>query len=185
MLSIKCFIVVVILQYISQMTYSQPSVNFFRKDYKYIEETKSFYKIHTLHRTWQDAKEKCAMEGATLFYPDDDDEVNAVISYWNETQPFAWVYIGVSTPNVRQVFETVDVSAGIGIDRLPRLRGYEGREGVSQRLTKPSSERWCGMAFRACMNPRWITFSCFRNLRLSTAGAQQRRRSPVLPPLCK
>ena len=48
------------------------------------------------------------MEGATLFYPDDDDEANTVINYWNETQPFSWVFIGISTPNVKQVFETVD-----------------------------------------------------------------------------
>lgn len=69
---------------------------------------KSFYKIHTLHRTWEDAKDKCNMEGATLFYPDDDDEVNAILKFWNETQPFAWVFVGISTPNVKQVFETVD-----------------------------------------------------------------------------
>ncbi|XP_047527581.1 C-type mannose receptor 2-like isoform X1 [Vanessa atalanta] len=108
MLSLKCLIVLFVLQYICQTTYCQPNLKFFRKDYKYIEDTKAFYKIHTLHRTWQDAKERCSMEGATLFYPDDDDEANVVINYWNETQPFSWVYIGISTPNVKQVFETVD-----------------------------------------------------------------------------
>lgn len=50
----------------------------------------------------------CEMEGATLFYPDDDDEANSVISFWNETQPFSWVFVGISSPNVKRVFETVD-----------------------------------------------------------------------------
>ncbi|XP_039746854.1 secretory phospholipase A2 receptor-like isoform X2 [Pararge aegeria] len=100
--------VIFILQYFAQLTYSQPSLKFFRKDYVYLEEPKAFYKIHTLHKSWNDAKEKCDMEGAQLFYPDDDDEAIAVIAHWNSTQPFSWIFIGVSTPNVKEVFETVD-----------------------------------------------------------------------------
>lgn len=83
-------------------------MKFFRKDYKYIEDAQAFYKIHTIHRTWEDAKETCSKEGALLFYPNDDDEANIVLNFWNNTQPFSWVFIGISTPNVKQVFETVD-----------------------------------------------------------------------------
>lgn len=43
-----------------------------------------------------------------MFYPDDEDEVAAVVDHWNKTQPFRWIFIGVSTPNVKEVFETVD-----------------------------------------------------------------------------
>lgn len=88
---------------------------FFRKDYVYIDSTKSFYKIHTIHRAWEDAKEMCDFEGATLFYPYDEDEAKAVINYWNQTLPFPWIFIGVSTPNVREVFETVDGKLAIAL----------------------------------------------------------------------
>lgn len=83
-------------------------MKFFRKDYVYLEATRAFYKIQTIHKTWDDAKAKCEMEGARMFYPDDEDEVAAVVDHWNKTQPFRWIFIGVSTPNVKEVFETVD-----------------------------------------------------------------------------
>ncbi|RVE40947.1 hypothetical protein evm_014403 [Chilo suppressalis] len=88
--------------------YAQRDKKFFRKDYTYLEETDSFYKIHTIHRTWQDAKAVCEMEGATFFYPEDEAEANAVLEFWNKTQPFSWVYIGVSDLLVKGVFETID-----------------------------------------------------------------------------
>ncbi|CAH0721768.1 unnamed protein product, partial [Brenthis ino] len=108
MISLKYFLVVFIVQYVIQFTYCQREMKFFRKDYKYMEDAQAFYKIHTIHRTWEDAKEACSKEGALLFYPNDDDEANIVLNFWNNTQPFSWVFIGISTPNVKQVFETVD-----------------------------------------------------------------------------
>ncbi|XP_011564302.3 uncharacterized protein LOC105394158 isoform X1 [Plutella xylostella] len=81
---------------------------FFRKDYQFLEATQSFYKIHTIHRSWRDAKKRCTMEGGYLFYPDDQIEADAVIGFWNQTQPFYWVYIGVSDFLAKGVFETVD-----------------------------------------------------------------------------
>ncbi|XP_023935049.1 macrophage mannose receptor 1 isoform X2 [Bicyclus anynana] len=108
MFSHKHLFVFFLAQYCVHLAYSQANVKFFRKDYYYLKEVRSFYKIHTLHKTWDDAKVQCEMEGAKLFYPDDDDEVTAVIDYWNSTQPFSWIFVGISTPNVKEVFETVD-----------------------------------------------------------------------------
>ncbi|XP_041977472.1 macrophage mannose receptor 1-like [Aricia agestis] len=101
----KCLLLV--LLYSFSITNGKPD-KFFRKGYKYLEETKSFYKFHTVHKKWEDAKSICEMEGATLFYPQDEEEANAVISYWNATQTFLWIYIGISTPTVKEIFETVD-----------------------------------------------------------------------------
>lgn len=50
----------------------------------------------------------CALEGASLFYPENDDEAHAVLSFWNATQPYRWVYVGISDLIVKGVFETID-----------------------------------------------------------------------------
>ncbi|XP_032513844.2 macrophage mannose receptor 1-like isoform X1 [Danaus plexippus] len=113
-MSAKLIVTLFCVQYIF-LTNCQEVAKFFRKDYVYIDSTKSFYKIHTIHRAWEDAKEMCDFEGATLFYPYDEDEAKAVINYWNQTLPFPWIFIGVSTPNVREVFETVD---GLSISQV-------------------------------------------------------------------
>ncbi|KAF9790180.1 hypothetical protein SFRURICE_010840 [Spodoptera frugiperda] len=86
----------------------QRDKKFFRKDYKYLEAVEGFYKIHTLHKTWPEAKRVCALEGASLFYPENDDEAHAVLSFWNATQPYRWVYVGISDLIVKGVFETID-----------------------------------------------------------------------------
>ncbi|CAG9585295.1 unnamed protein product [Danaus chrysippus] len=111
----KLIVILFYVQYVLLLTNCQEVAKFFRKDYDYIDSTKSFYKIHTIHRTWEDAKEMCDFEGSTLFYPYDEDEARAVINYWNQTQPFSWIFIGVSTPNAREVFETVD---GLSISQV-------------------------------------------------------------------
>ncbi|XP_072944258.1 uncharacterized protein [Epargyreus clarus] len=105
----KFLFTVVLIDTVSRCTYCQVEHKFFRRDYAYIDDTGSFYKVHTLHKTWEEAKIKCELEGASLFYPEDDDEAAAVISYWNVTQPlFQWVFIGVADWNVKEVFETID-----------------------------------------------------------------------------
>ncbi|KAI5646937.1 lectin c-type domain-containing protein [Phthorimaea operculella] len=86
----------------------QQDQKFFRKDYTYLSSTESFYKIHTLHRTWREAKKRCELEGSSLFYPEDDNEANEVIAFWNKTQPFSWVYIGISDLLAKGVFQTID-----------------------------------------------------------------------------
>lgn len=50
----------------------------------------------------------CALEGASLFYPEDDNEAQAVLAFWNVTQPFSWVFIGISDLIAKGVFETID-----------------------------------------------------------------------------
>ncbi|CAD0196873.1 unnamed protein product [Chrysodeixis includens] len=86
----------------------QRDKKFFRKDYTYLEASESFYKVHTLHKTWAEAKKACRAEGTTLFYPENEQEANAVVSFWNSTQPFQFIYIGISDLVAKGVFETVD-----------------------------------------------------------------------------
>ncbi|KAJ8722601.1 hypothetical protein PYW07_003781 [Mythimna separata] len=83
------------------------SDKFFRNDYSYIETEKSFYKYHISGQTWADAKRTCVQEGAILWYPDNDDEMHAVISLWNTTLP-ACVHVGMSDFMMNGQFETVE-----------------------------------------------------------------------------
>ena len=79
------------------------------KDYTYIEAVKRFYKIHTAPQNWFHAKLECEEEGASLFYPENDDEQNAVMSFRNTTQPdVKWVFMGISDLSSEGVFQTVD-----------------------------------------------------------------------------
>ncbi|XP_041977713.1 C-type mannose receptor 2-like isoform X2 [Aricia agestis] len=98
------------VQFICKQTVTQNAKpnKFFRKGYKYLKATESFYKIHTIPRNWNDARTTCELEGATLFYPQDEEEAYAVISYWNSTQLSFWIHIGVSAHNVINVYETID-----------------------------------------------------------------------------
>ena len=87
----------------------QKDKDFFRKDYTYIETVNSFYKIHTTPQNWSDAKLQCDEEGASLFYPENDVEQNAVLSFRNTTQPSVkWVFVGISDLMTEGVFETID-----------------------------------------------------------------------------
>ncbi|CAB3242419.1 unnamed protein product [Arctia plantaginis] len=86
----------------------QRDKKFFRKDYKYIEATESFYKMQTIPRTWKDAKQMCALEGARFFYPEDEKEAEAVLAFWKETHPFDDIFIGISDLVAKGVYETID-----------------------------------------------------------------------------
>ncbi|KAJ2947450.1 hypothetical protein O0L34_g17233 [Tuta absoluta] len=83
---------------------------FFRRDYMYLSDTESFYKIHTLRATWQEAKRHCELEGAVLFHAKDADEADTVIAFWNQTHPtkFDRIYVGMSDLLVQEVFQTLD-----------------------------------------------------------------------------
>ncbi|CAK1582590.1 unnamed protein product [Parnassius mnemosyne] len=52
------------------------NVNFFRRDYTFLEEYNAFYKLHWADAvgTWNEAFLACDDEGAGLFYPEDVDE---------------------------------------------------------------------------------------------------------------
>lgn len=74
-----------------------------------MEETKSFYKVHTLTKTWDNAKRRCALEGARFWYPEDQSEADAVLGYMNETQPtFNAIFVGISSKLAKGVFKTID-----------------------------------------------------------------------------
>ena len=69
----------------------------------------SFYKIHTLAKTWTDAKRTCALEGGILWHPENDEEAHALLSFWNGTQPkIRWIYVGLSDILVEGEFVTVE-----------------------------------------------------------------------------
>lgn len=108
MSSLKTLSVLLLVQLICQCSQGQQKLKFFRKDYTFIEESQAFYKIHTIHRTWPDARKRCAMEGASLFYAEDEIEADAVMGLWNRTQPFSWVYVGISDLLAKGVWETID-----------------------------------------------------------------------------
>lgn len=59
-------------------------------------------------RTWEEAKKRCKLEGATLFYPEDQYEVESITAYWNITHGFNTIYIGVSDLVANEVYRTVD-----------------------------------------------------------------------------
>lgn len=84
-------------------------MKFFRDDYSYLEATEGFYKIHTSRKTWADAKQTCALEGASFFFPENRDEANAVITFWKSVQPtISWAFVGLSDIISEGIFETVD-----------------------------------------------------------------------------
>lgn len=45
------------------------------------ETVESFYNVHATTKTWFDAKQVYALESATFFYPQNEDEANAVLSF--------------------------------------------------------------------------------------------------------
>ncbi|KAJ8725733.1 hypothetical protein PYW08_003916 [Mythimna loreyi] len=90
-------------------SYGQSADKFFRNDYNYMEPYQSFYKLHTTIRTWTDAKRVCALEGATLWHPDHDNEANDLIAFWKRTKPqIEWIFVGLSDLLVEGLFETVN-----------------------------------------------------------------------------
>ena len=92
---------------------TQSDKKFYRKDYKYLEAVDSFYKIHTTPTNWREAKRECALEGASLFYPENSKETNTVISFWKRCQTYTrpsdvWIFVGISDIITEGAFETID-----------------------------------------------------------------------------
>ncbi|KAJ2937902.1 hypothetical protein O0L34_g18725 [Tuta absoluta] len=86
----------------------QQDKKFFRNDYTYLDATKSFYKLHTVFRTWEEANKRCLMEGASLFYAENDQEASEVIDFWNKTQAYDKIYVGITDLVLKDNFQTVD-----------------------------------------------------------------------------
>ena len=90
-------------------TDEQKASRFFRKDYTYIAGFASFYKIHTISKTWSDAKRTCALEGGTFWHPENNDEAHVLLSFWKSNHPkIKSIYLGISDIKVEGVFVTVD-----------------------------------------------------------------------------
>ncbi|KAJ8725739.1 hypothetical protein PYW08_003922 [Mythimna loreyi] len=97
-------------------SYGQKSKKFFRSDYTYIDELQSFYKIHSIPRNWTEAKRVCAQEQAILFHPDNDEEAQIFISFWNKTNSgILWLLVGLSDILVEGEYETVDGKSGYDV----------------------------------------------------------------------
>ena len=104
-----CNKIITVLLFVDEQIQPEP----FRDDYNYIEAVKSFYKYHRTPKNWRDAKRVCAQEGTSLFYPENSDEANAVISFWKPYQtntPIddSWVFVGISDIISEGEFETID-----------------------------------------------------------------------------
>uniref|UniRef100_A0A2A4JYM9 C-type lectin domain-containing protein n=1 Tax=Heliothis virescens TaxID=7102 RepID=A0A2A4JYM9_HELVI len=65
----------------------QKAVPFFRKDYTYVEETQAFYKFHSTALSRSEAKRTCALEGTSLFFPENDAEADTALKIRREDHP--------------------------------------------------------------------------------------------------
>lgn len=64
--------------------------------------------MHTIPKTWKEAKHMCVLEGAQFFYPEDEHEAEAVLAFWKERHPFDDIFIGISDLVAKGVYETID-----------------------------------------------------------------------------
>ena len=99
----------IVFLFVDQQRHFKPH----REDYNYVEAVENFYKFHPTPKNWRDAKRVCAQEGASLFYPENSDEANAVIAFWklyqsNTKTDDTWVFVGLSDIITEGEFETID-----------------------------------------------------------------------------
>ncbi|KAJ8722596.1 hypothetical protein PYW07_003776 [Mythimna separata] len=106
----KTLLLLLVVYFLSDVSHGQRDKKFFRDDYHYIEATDSFYKIHgSKQNNWHQAKRLCALEGASLFYAENEEEAKAVISFWNTTQPqVPSINVGLHDIETEGIFETID-----------------------------------------------------------------------------
>ncbi|KAJ8706257.1 hypothetical protein PYW08_010883 [Mythimna loreyi] len=79
-----------------------------REDYTCIEAVESCYKVHTTPKSWYDAQRACTQEGTSLFYPENSDEVTAVLAFWKSTSALLYMYVGISDIAKEGHFQTID-----------------------------------------------------------------------------
>lgn len=83
-------------------------LHFFRRDYTYNGDFASFYKVHTVSRSWADAKQRCHRESASLFFPDTQAEAQyATELISSKVNNFNYVWIGISDIISEGDFETI------------------------------------------------------------------------------
>ncbi|XP_052757508.1 uncharacterized protein LOC113522745 isoform X2 [Galleria mellonella] len=104
----KILHILLITELILHYSSGQRDKKFFRKDYKYLEDTESFYKIHVIARSWQAARDTCKLEGASLFYPADEGEANTITKMWTNDLISVQIFIGISSLLGNRVFVTID-----------------------------------------------------------------------------
>ncbi|XP_050558947.1 C-type mannose receptor 2 isoform X7 [Spodoptera frugiperda] len=81
----------------------------FRPDYTYIAQQQSFYKVHLSKMTWFEAKRMCALEEASLFYPENEKEAKDVLSFiQNTTQTIPSIYLSLNDLEIKGVYQTID-----------------------------------------------------------------------------
>ncbi|KAF9790181.1 hypothetical protein SFRURICE_010841 [Spodoptera frugiperda] len=81
----------------------------FRPDYTYIAQQQSFYKVHLSEMSWFEAKRMCALEEASLFYPENEKEAKDVLSFiQNTTQTIPSIYLSLNDLEIKGVYQTID-----------------------------------------------------------------------------
>ncbi|XP_013146398.1 PREDICTED: C-type mannose receptor 2-like isoform X2 [Papilio polytes] len=105
----KCLFILLFINSVFQAIDGQKKEAFFRDDYTYFEETNSFYKIHTIPRSWVNAKKRCLLEGATLFFPELSLEADVALGHLNDTlSTLPSIYLGIASVLTKGVFITVN-----------------------------------------------------------------------------
>ncbi|XP_014370527.2 C-type mannose receptor 2 isoform X3 [Papilio machaon] len=104
--------ILLFIKSVLQATDGQKQEKHFRDDYTYLEETNSFYKIHMMPRSWENAKKRCLLEGATLFFPELSIEADVVLDHLKKTLSLsASIHVGISSLLTKGVFITVSGDA--------------------------------------------------------------------------
>uniref|UniRef100_A0A2A4JZ93 C-type lectin domain-containing protein n=1 Tax=Heliothis virescens TaxID=7102 RepID=A0A2A4JZ93_HELVI len=102
-------IVLFTVYFLSDFSYGQRDKKFFRQDYTYLDEGKGLYTIQRQARTWFQAKLFCAREGASLFFPENEAEAQAVLAFWLKWADwYDQMFVGMSDLLVKGQFITIN-----------------------------------------------------------------------------
>lgn len=83
------------------------------KDYFPIPHIKALYKIYRTPKTFEGAKTTCENEGASLYYPETEEESNAVLSFMKtckDSNAYGW-YLGIVRSGTN--FEPINGKFGV------------------------------------------------------------------------
>lgn len=72
---------------------------FIAEDQNYKVVGKFYYKLHS-KKTWWDANIMCKEEGAQLYYPEDQEEMESILPMWNKINLFIGFYYESSTKEI-------------------------------------------------------------------------------------